>query len=53
MIAGLLNPLALRPLPQVVHSHFQMDLHCAYHQGPGQTTDQCTALRHAVQDLID
>ena len=30
-----------------------MDLHCAYHQGPGHTTDQCTALRHAVQDLID
>ncbi|RVW93289.1 hypothetical protein CK203_022372 [Vitis vinifera] len=30
-----------------------MDLHCAYHQGPGHKTDRCTALRHAVQDLID
>ena len=30
-----------------------MDLHCAYHQGPGHETDRCTALRHAVQDLID
>ena len=30
-----------------------MDLHCAYHQGPGHTTDQCTALRHSIQDLID
>ena len=53
MIAGLLSPLASRPLPQVVHPQFQMDLHCAYYQGPGHTTDQCTALRHAVQDLID
>ena len=53
MTPGLLSPLALRPLPQVVHPHFRMDLHCAYHQGPGHTTDQCTALRHAIQDLID
>ena len=30
-----------------------MDLHYAYHQGPRHTTDQCTALRHAIQDLID
>ncbi|RVW24845.1 Retrovirus-related Pol polyprotein from transposon 297 [Vitis vinifera] len=31
----------------------RMDLHCAYHQGPGHETDRCTALRHAIQDLID
>ncbi|RVX18515.1 Ribonuclease HI [Vitis vinifera] len=31
----------------------RMDLHCAYHQGPGHETDRCTTLRHAVQDLID
>ena len=30
-----------------------MDLHCAYHQEPGHETDRCTALRHAIQDLID
>eukprot|EP00261_Vitis_vinifera_P037221 XP_019078464.1 PREDICTED: uncharacterized protein LOC109123373 [Vitis vinifera] len=30
-----------------------MDLHCAYHQGPGHETDRCTTLRHAIQDLID
>ena len=28
-------------------------MHCAYHQGPGHETDRCTALRHALQDLID
>ncbi|KAL6335769.1 hypothetical protein AAG906_039532 [Vitis piasezkii] len=32
---------------------FRMDLHCSYHQGPGHDTDHCTALRHAIQDLID
>ena len=53
MTAGLLNPLALRPLPQVVHPYFLMDLHCAYHQGLRHTIDQCITLRHAVQDLID
>ena len=53
MTARLLSSLAPRPLPQFVHPHFRMDLHCAYHQGPGHTTDQCTALRHVVQDLID
>ena len=30
-----------------------MDLHCTYHQGLGHETDQCTALRYAIQDLID
>ncbi|RVW21319.1 Transposon Ty3-G Gag-Pol polyprotein [Vitis vinifera] len=37
------------PIP----AQFRMDLHCAYHQGPGHETDRCTALRHAIQDLID
>ncbi|RVW92641.1 hypothetical protein CK203_041590 [Vitis vinifera] len=29
------------------------DLHCAYHQREGHNTDSCSALRHAIQDLID
>ena len=53
MTAGLLSPLAPRPLPQVFHPHFRMDLHWAYHQGLGHITYQCTALRHVVHDLID
>ena len=32
---------------------FRMNLHYSYHQGPGHDTDYCTALRHAIQDLID
>ncbi|RVW99135.1 hypothetical protein CK203_018962 [Vitis vinifera] len=50
---GLLTPLASRPLPHPYHLAFRMDLHCSYHQGPGHDTDHCTALRHAIQDLID
>ena len=53
MTIGLLSLLAQRPLPQVVHPHFRMDLHCAYHQGLRHTTDQCTALRYIIKDLID
>ena len=51
--AGLLTTLTPRPLPQPILPQFRMDLHCAYHQGPGHETDRCTALRHAIQDLID
>ncbi|RVW27330.1 hypothetical protein CK203_110326 [Vitis vinifera] len=50
---GLLTALTPRPLPQPIPAQFRMDLHCAYHQGSGHETDQCTALRHTIQDLID
>ncbi|RVW87079.1 Transposon Ty3-I Gag-Pol polyprotein [Vitis vinifera] len=49
----IMTPLASRPLPQPIPPRFRMDLHCSYHQGPGHDTDHCTALRHAIQDLID
>ena len=51
--AGLLTALTPRLPPQPIPPQFRMDLHCAYHQGPGHETDRCTALRHAIQDLID
>ncbi|RVW20335.1 hypothetical protein CK203_116411 [Vitis vinifera] len=51
--AELLTALIPRPPPQTLPPQFKMDLHCAYHQGPGNETDRCTALSHAVQDLID
>ncbi|KAL6345470.1 hypothetical protein AAG906_017190 [Vitis piasezkii] len=38
---GLLTTLALRSPPQPVPPQFRMDLHCAYHQGPGHDTDHC------------
>ena len=51
--AGLLTPLAPRPSPQFISPQLRVDLHCLYHQGPGHDTDRCTALQHAIQDLID
>ena len=45
--------LTSKPPPQSVLPQFKMDLQCAYHQGLGHETDRCTALRYAIQDLID
>ncbi|RVW35182.1 hypothetical protein CK203_100009 [Vitis vinifera] len=45
---GLLIALTPRPPSQPIPPQFRMDLHCAYHQGPGHETDRYTALKHAV-----
>nr|CAN83468.1 hypothetical protein VITISV_019784 [Vitis vinifera] len=50
---GLLTTLAPRPLSQPIPPQFRIDLHCAYHHGLEHETDRCTALKHAIQDLID
>ncbi|RVW28183.1 hypothetical protein CK203_113827 [Vitis vinifera] len=34
-------------------SQFRLDLYCMYHQSVGHHTDRCTALRHAIQDIVD
>ncbi|RVW93818.1 Transposon Ty3-G Gag-Pol polyprotein [Vitis vinifera] len=44
---------ATRPRPPRYYQTIGMDLHCAYHRGPGHDTNHCTSLRHAIQDLID
>ena len=51
--ARLLTALTPRPPLQLIPPQFRIDLHCAYHQGPGHETNRCIALRHAIQDLID
>ena len=51
--AGLLTPLAPQPSPQFISPQLRVDLNCLYHQVPGHDTDRCTALRHAIKDLID
>ena len=53
MEGGLLTPLALRPTHQPVPSRIRLDLRCSYHQGPRHDTDHCSAMRDAIQDLID
>ncbi|KAL6335327.1 hypothetical protein AAG906_029570 [Vitis piasezkii] len=50
---GFLAPLAPRALPDPVPSQFRLDLYCTYHQSAGHHTDRCTALRHAIQDIVD
>ncbi|WKA03318.1 hypothetical protein VitviT2T_021434 [Vitis vinifera] len=50
---GFLAPLAPRALPDPVPPQFRLDLYCTYHQSAGHHTDCCTALRHAIQDIID
>ncbi|WKA13105.1 hypothetical protein VitviT2T_030438 [Vitis vinifera] len=53
MKGGLLTPLAPKLVPQPVSPRFKLDLHYSYHQGLGHDTNHCSALRHAIQDLID
>ncbi|RVW58594.1 hypothetical protein CK203_114026 [Vitis vinifera] len=50
---GFLAPLAPRALPDPVPPQFRLDLYCMYHQSVGLHTDRCTALRHAIQDIVD
>ncbi|RVW31888.1 hypothetical protein CK203_087158 [Vitis vinifera] len=51
--AGVIVPLAPRPLPHPIPPHFRSHEHCLYHQIPGHDTEHCSTLHHAIQDLID
>ncbi|XP_034693534.1 uncharacterized protein LOC117920231 [Vitis riparia] len=51
--AGVIVPLAPRPLPHPIPPHFRSHEHCLYHQILGHDTERCSALHHAIQDLID
>ena len=50
---GLIAPLPPRPPLQLTPPGFRTDLHYAYHQRAGHDTNSCSALKHAIQDLID
>ena len=50
---GILQPLAHRVPPNPVPLSWNINEHCTYHQGYGHSTNNCFALRHAIQDLID
>uniref|UniRef100_F6H273 Uncharacterized protein n=1 Tax=Vitis vinifera TaxID=29760 RepID=F6H273_VITVI len=50
---GFLAPLAPRALPDPMPPQFRLYLYCMYHQSVGHHTDRCTALRHAIQDIVD
>ncbi|KAL6344414.1 hypothetical protein AAG906_039670 [Vitis piasezkii] len=50
---GFIVPLAPCPLPHPIPPHFRSHEHCLYHQIQGHDTERCSALHHAIQDLID
>ena len=50
---GLIAPLPPRPPSHPTSPRFRTDIHCAYHQRDGHDIDNCSMLRHAIQDLID
>ena len=51
--AGLIVPLAPRPLPHPIPPHFRSHEHCSFHQTQGHVTYYCSTLHNAIQDLID
>ncbi|WJZ83091.1 hypothetical protein VitviT2T_002800 [Vitis vinifera] len=51
--AGVIVPLAPRPLPHPIPPHFRLHEHYLYHQILGHDTEHCSTLHHAIQDLID
>ncbi|KAJ9686946.1 hypothetical protein PVL29_015692 [Vitis rotundifolia] len=51
--AGLIVPLAPHPLPPSIPPYFSSHEHYLYHQIQGHDTERCSALHHAIQDLID
>ena len=50
---GLIAPFPHRPPLQMTPPGFRIDLYYAYHQKAGHNTDDCAALRQAIQDLIN
>ena len=50
---GLLKPLEPRPIPNPVPHYFDLNQYCSFHQQKGHDTDNCTRLRHEIQNLID
>ena len=48
----LLKPLETKPLPNPPPSNLDMNRYCRFHQQHGHDTDNCTRLRHEIQNLI-
>jgi hypothetical protein len=50
---GHLKPLDLTPYPDPLLKNWNMNLYCLFHQKTGHSTNECTRLKHEIQDLID
>ncbi|XP_077252354.1 uncharacterized protein LOC143891697 [Tasmannia lanceolata] len=43
----------IKPPPHPLPAFWKMDQYCEYHRGPGHLTENCLALKHAIQNMID
>ncbi|KAL7184385.1 hypothetical protein ACSBR2_026521 [Camellia fascicularis] len=50
---GYLKCLDLEHLLDLLSAGYDPTLYCVFHQQTGHETDQCSHLRHKIQDLID
>ncbi|XP_077247873.1 uncharacterized protein LOC143887643 [Tasmannia lanceolata] len=43
----------LKPVPNPLPPYWRLDQHCEYHRNSGHLTENCLALKHAIQNMID
>ncbi|XP_077232440.1 uncharacterized protein LOC143869768 [Tasmannia lanceolata] len=43
----------IKPPPNPLPAFWKMDQYCEYHRGHGHLTENCLALKHAIQNMID
>ncbi|XP_077249458.1 uncharacterized protein LOC143888965 [Tasmannia lanceolata] len=43
----------VKPVPNPLPGNWRRDQYCEYHRGPGHMTENCLALKHAIQNMID
>ncbi|XP_077249078.1 uncharacterized protein LOC143888502 [Tasmannia lanceolata] len=45
--------LDLKLVPNPLPPYWRLDQHCEYHRNSGHLTENCLALKHAIQNMID
>ena len=50
---GFIKPLDLTPMPYLVPPTYNLNEYCHLHQKSGHKTDNCSRLKHEIQNLID
>ena len=50
---GHLKPLDPTPYPDPLPKNWNTNLYCLFHKKIGHSTNECTRLKHEIQDLID
>uniref|UniRef100_A0A2N9HSB5 Retrotransposon gag domain-containing protein n=1 Tax=Fagus sylvatica TaxID=28930 RepID=A0A2N9HSB5_FAGSY len=50
---GHLKPVDPTPYPNPLPKNWDTSLYCHFHQKTGHSTNECTRLKHEIQDLIE